>query len=122
MQTTYTTKEIPELSQKKCSVIYALEIVGGKWKLPIIWKLSKQDSLRYNELKRELEGITNIMLTRSLRYLEERDLITRKEYGTIPPHVEYALTDHARGLIPALEAIKTWGDKEIARQKKKSTP
>jgi len=115
MQTTYSKNEIPELANEKCSVIYALQIIGGKWKLPIIWKLSKQESLRYNELKRELEGITNIMLTRSLQCLEEHQLVIRTQYNQVPPHVEYSLTDTARNLIPALNVIRDWGYAEIQR-------
>lgn len=115
MQKTYSEKEIPELANEKCAVIYALEIIGGKWKLPIIYKLSKKESMRYNELKRELEGITNIMLTRSLQYLEERQLVTRREFNQIPPHVEYSLTESAKKLLPALEVIKDWGRMEMER-------
>lgn len=124
MQKTYSEKEIPELAREKCSVIYALEIIGGKWKLPIIWKLSKKESMRYNELKRELKGITNIMLTRSLQFLEERRLVTRTEFCQVPPHVEYALTESARSLLPALEVIRDWGRMEmerISRQKAAET-
>lgn len=117
MQTTYSGNEIPDFTNEKCAVIYALEIIGGKWKLPIIWKLSKKESMRYNELKRELEGITNIMLTRSLQYLEEHDLITREELKQIPPHVKYSLTKNARKLLPALEVIKDWGFEELERKK-----
>lgn len=115
MQTTYLENEVPEFAKEKCAVIYALEIIGGKWKLPIIWKLSKQESMRYNELKRQLDGITNLMLTRSLKYLEEHRLVIRKEYEQIPPHVEYSLTDSARDLIPALDVIKDWGSAEMKR-------
>ena len=115
MQTTYLENEVPEYAKEKCAVIYALEIIGGKWKLPIIWKLSKQESMRYNELKRQLDGITNLMLTRSLKYLEEHRLVIRKEYEHIPPHVEYSLTNSARDLIPALDVIKDWGNVEMKR-------
>ncbi|MEA4921830.1 MAG: helix-turn-helix domain-containing protein [Eubacteriaceae bacterium] len=120
MQKTYKGSEIPAFSDEKCSVIYALEIIGGKWKLPIIWKLHKYGPLRYNTLKRELEGITNTMLTRSLRFLEEHDLVTRTTFEQIPPHVEYSLTDHALMLLPALEIIKEWGDEEILRSERQS--
>lgn len=109
MQKTYKKTEIPKLAQDKCCVIYALELIGGKWKLPIIWKLSKKESMRYNELKRNLEGITNIMLTRSLQDLIENGLVLRKEIKQIPPHVEYSLTQSGKSLIPALEIIGTWG-------------
>lgn len=116
MQKTYSKNELPELMQEKCSVIYALEIIGGKWKLPVIWKLSKQDSMRYNALKRSLEGITNIMLTRTLQELERNGLVKRIAYEQVPPHVEYSLTDDARMLIPALEIIGAWGRKKMQRE------
>lgn len=94
---------------QKCAVIRALEIIGGKWKLPIIWMLSTQESMRYNELKRHIPEITNIMLTRSLKGLEEHNLVIRVEYQQIPPHVEYSLTESCKQLLPALEIINEWG-------------
>lgn len=115
MQSVYSNSEVPELVNEKCAVIYAFEILGGKWKLPIIWKLSKQEHIRYNELKRQLSGITNQMLTRSLRYLEDHNLVYRKEHDKIPPHVEYSLTDSGKNLIPALDLIKDWGKAEMVR-------
>lgn len=93
----------------KCAVAHALEIIGGKWRLPIIWELSAEESMRYNELKRHLNGITNIMLTRALKGLEEHGLVRRVELGQIPPHVEYSLTDRCKQLLPALEIINEWG-------------
>lgn len=98
---------------KKCAVIHALEIIGGKWRLPVIWELSAQESMRYNELKRRLEGITNIMLTRALQGLEEHGLVKRVELGRIPPHVEYSLTESCKQLLPALEIINEWGKKRM---------
>ncbi len=97
---------------KKCAVIQALEIIGGKWRLPIIWELSAQERLRYNELKRRLNGITNIMLTRALQGLEQHGLVSRAEYSKIPPHVEYSLTESCKELLPALEIINQWGKRQ----------
>lgn len=97
------------LHAKKCAVTRALEIIGGKWRLPIIWELSAQESMRYNELKRHLDGITNIMLTRALQGLEEHGLVRRAELCRIPPHVEYSLTESCKQLLPALEIINEWG-------------
>lgn len=97
----------------KCAVIHALEIIGGKWRLPIIWELSAQKSMRYNELKRHLNGITNIMLTRALQGLEEHGLVKRIEYKQIPPHVEYSLTESCIELLPALEIINQWGKRQM---------
>jgi DNA-binding HxlR family transcriptional regulator len=90
-----------------------LEIIGGKWRLPIIWELSAQESMRYNELKRRLNGITNIMLTRALQGLEKHNLVTRTEYQRIPPHVEYSITESCRQLLPALEIINQWGKEQM---------
>lgn len=69
--------------------------------------------MRYNELKRHLDGITNIMLTRSLQGLEEHGLVCRIEYSQIPPHVEYSLTERCRKLLPALEIINEWGKEQM---------
>ncbi len=115
MQHTYKTAEVPELANEKCAVIYALELIGGKWRLPVIWKLSRKESMRYNALRRSLDGITNIMLTRTLQDLERHGLVVRKEYHQIPPHVEYALTEQARELIPALEIMGEWGRRQMNR-------
>jgi len=104
-------KETSYISTEKCPIIHALEVIGGKWKIPIIWRLSTEKSLRYNELKRRIPGITNIMLTRSLQSLEEHGLVKRVEYYKIPPHVEYSLTDICHDLMPALEVINEWGKK-----------
>lgn len=98
---------------EKCPVIKALEILGGKWRLAIIWELSHYKSLRYNELKRHINGITNIMLTRSLQVLEQHHLINRTDYGQIPPHVEYSITADCQALLPALEIINEWGKTRI---------
>ena len=116
MQKTYHKKEVPELAQEKCGVIYALELIGGKWKLPVLWKLSKQDTIRYNELRRQLPGVTNTMLTRVLVDLEANGLVVRREYEQVPLHVEYGLTESGRSLIPALEIIGVWGRSKMEQE------
>ena len=93
----------------RCADIYALEVISGKWRLAIIWTLASKECMRYNELKRHLGGITNIMLTRALRSLEEHDLVIREEFNRIPPHVEYSLTPKCREVLPALQIIHSWG-------------
>ena len=72
--------------------------------------------MRYNELKRSLVGITNIMLTRSLRSLEENGLVNRVEFDQIPPRVEYSLTENCRELVPALEVIYGWGYERMRKE------
>ena len=106
--------------ETKCPLIYALEIIGQKWKLPIMWYLFDNDFTRYNELKRKVKGITNMMLTKSLKELEEHNLVVRTQYETIPPKVEYALTERGKALLPALKELSIWGEEQIKLDKLKS--
>lgn len=96
-----------------CPIVYALSIIGQKWKIPILWHLADEGTLRYNELKRGVYGITNIMLTQCLRELEEHGLVAREEFGTIPPKVEYSLTERGKTLMPVLYELHNWGQGQI---------
>lgn len=102
----------------KCPLTYALEIIGGKWRLPIIWALSKNGTMRYNELAREIKGITNMMLTQSLRDLEVNGVLIREQFMEIPPRVEYSLSESGERLIPALKALASWG-RELSEMRDK---
>jgi len=86
----------------------ALHVVGGKWKMPILWRLN-QRVWRYNELRRELAGISHKMLTQQLRELEQAGLITRTVHPVVPPRVDYALTDLGRTTVPVIEQLRAWG-------------
>ncbi|ALB43901.1 HxlR family transcriptional regulator [Clostridium sp. MF28] len=112
-------KEFPDdnIYETECPVIYALDILGQKWKLPIMWYLSSKDSTRYNELKRKVKGITNMMLTKSLKELEEHKLIVRTQYETIPPRVEYSLTERGKALLPTLKELYVWGEDQLKLDK-----
>lgn len=100
--------------KETCPVIYALSIIGQKWKIPILWHLAEEEKpLRYNELKRSIPTITNIMLTKSLQELEEHQLIIRKQYDVIPPKVEYSLSERGKTLIPLLHEFHNWGKEQI---------
>ena len=94
-----------------CPLTYALNLIGGKWRLPIIWALNKNKTMRYNELKGSIDGITNMMLTQSLKELEAYGIVIRKQYMEIPPRVEYSLTRNGENLIPALKELAEWGKK-----------
>ena len=104
------------VSSRNCVMIHAMDILGGKWRLPILWKLYQNKTMRYNELKRSLVGITNIMLTRSLQSLEENGLVNRVELNQIPPKEEYSLTENCIELVPALETIYNWGRDRMISQ------
>jgi len=104
-------------NESKCPILSAFNMIGGKWKMPILWQLYNSN-LRYNELKRRLGGITNIMLTRCLRDLEDAGLVRRTQLSEIPPHVEYSLTEYSRKLGKALLDIKDWGEEMQSLQGK----
>ena len=105
-----TKEELPA-----CPVATAVSLIGGKWKLPILWHLFEAETERYNELKRRVVGVTNIMLTQCLRELEADGLVRRIDYGEVPPRVEYAMTEGGRELLPALRELYAWGGKQLAR-------
>lgn len=86
----------------------ALEIIGGKWKMPILWRL-KEKPWRYGELKKSLGQITHKMLTEQLRELERDGLLHREVYQVVPPKVEYSLTAKGETTIPIIESLREWG-------------
>ena len=88
----------------------ALQLVSGKWKLRVIWALRDGQEMRYSEVKRQVPGITDVMLSQSLRELVEDGLVERRQYGDLPPRVTYILKEKAEGLLPALEAMSMWGE------------
>lgn len=94
----------------RCSLSLAMELVGGKWKMVILWHLRDKEQ-RFSELKRLLGEITQKMLTQQLRELEEAGLVTRTVYPVVPPKVEYRLTEQARELVPLLAGLRSWSMK-----------
>ena len=99
-----------------CPILYAMKIIGQKWKLPILWYIAdaEDQTLRYKELERKVVGITATMLTKCLRELESDNLIRRTQYPTIPPAVEYnKLTERGKTLIPALESVYAWAEEQM---------
>lgn len=95
-----------------CPVEAALEALGGKWKGLILFHL-QADKRRFNELRRLIPGITQRMLTRQLRELEQDRIVRRTVYPEVPPRVEYELTNFGKTLIPVLQALSAWGKKYI---------
>ena len=96
---------------------HILSLIGGKYKIMIIYKLYKTQSyIRYNELKRSIGKISFKTLTATLKELENDGLITRKEYPQVPPRVEYSLTKKGETLIPILDLMCQWGERNIKNQ------
>lgn len=99
---------------EKCPLNYAMSIIGGKWKMQIICALNNKGTLRYNELRRKMDKISNTVLAASLRELEEEGLVTRKVYMEVPIKVEYATTELCDKLMPILEGLGDWGEELMA--------
>ncbi len=92
-----------------CSKIkVTLDVMGGKWK-PLILYLLASKTMRFSELQRQIDGITQKMLTQQLRDLEADRIVSRKVYPEIPPKVEYSLTRHGKTLVPLLLDMEKWG-------------
>jgi len=91
-----------------CPVEAALEVIGGKWKGVILYHLLSE-TIRFNELRRIMPGITQRMLTKQLRELEANNLISRKIYPEVPPKVEYSMTEYGKTLTPIIQALRAWG-------------
>jgi DNA-binding HxlR family transcriptional regulator len=93
---------------QQCPMEIGLNILSGKWKLKIIWQLSKK-SIRFNELQRLLGNITTKTLTQQLRELEEQGIVQRIVYPDKPPKVEYSLTELGQSINPVLKSLCDWG-------------
>ena len=97
-----------------CAVEAAISLIDGKWKCVVLWHLQQGGTVRFNEIRRLMPGITQRMLTNQLRELEADGLVDRAVYAQVPPKVEYSLTDRGRSLTPILQALKQWGDVHIS--------
>ena len=91
-----------------CPVATTVQLIGSKWKLLILRNLLKRP-WRFNELRRDLDGISQKVLTDSLRSMEEDGIITRTVYPEVPPRVEYALSDLGESMRPIIQAMEQWG-------------
>lgn len=92
-----------------CRVDDGLDTILGKWKIPIILYLLKNQTMRFSDLQKVLPEISKKMLSKNLKELEEDDLITRTFYPTVPPKVEYSLTEHGKELEDIIDSLHKWG-------------
>lgn len=96
----------------KCPYSTAQKVFSGKWTILIMYNL-ENETLRFGELQKKMNGITQSTLTKQLRMLEDFGLVNRYVYSEIPPKVEYSLTDLGKEFKPVLEQFRIWGDKYI---------
>lgn len=92
-----------------CSIAPVLEMIGVKWTINVLWQIQKHEGIRFNQLNRDVKGITTIMLTRTLDKLMADGLVSKKDFQENPPHVEYFLTDKGSSLMPLLRELSQWG-------------
>jgi DNA-binding HxlR family transcriptional regulator len=97
-----------KISEKTCSLREVLDIIGGKWAMPIIYILSK-GKMRFKELERTVEGINTRMLVKELKNMEANGIVTREVFATVPPTVEYTLTSKGEKLLPSIVSLHNWG-------------
>ena len=98
----------------KCPYVTTQKLLSGKWSIYILYLLSDKTA-RFNELHRMMpEEMTHTTLSRQLKLLEQEGLIIRREFQTIPPKVEYELSEIGSKFFPVLETLKSWGDEYIA--------
>ena len=97
-----------------CPVELAVDVIGGRWR-PVILAHLKEGAHRYGELRRRMPQVSEKMLVQRLRELEADGLVSREDFGTVPPHVEYRLTEEGASLAPVLQALYDWGAARAAR-------
>ena len=105
----------PNIFDTICSVDFAFKRIGGKYKGRILWHIHLNTIMRYGELRKTLHDITPKMLTQTLKELEKDGLVSRKMYPEVPPKVEYTLTETGLELIPFIDYLRQWGDKQLAK-------
>lgn len=103
---------------KGCPVEATLDAIGGKWKGVVLYHLL-DGTKRFGEFRRILPGITQRILTKQLRELEESRIVHRKIYAEVPPRVEYSLTEYGQTLKPILIALEKWGQKHAQDENSK---
>lgn len=99
-----------------CPLRHVMDIVGGKWKMPILCVLAMGGTVRYGQVRKKIPSITNMMLAQSLKELEEHGLVHREQYNEVPPRVEYSLTGEGERIMPVIRAIGAWGRENLKHQ------
>ncbi|GAA1513841.1 helix-turn-helix domain-containing protein [Streptomyces synnematoformans] len=100
-----------------CGIDAAMEVIGGKWKVLILWALDEHPPRRFGELRRLLPGVTEKVLASHLRELEADGIVRRVSYEEVPPRVEYSLTDDGIRLNAALVPLAAWGSERAGAER-----
>lgn len=109
----YLNRIMTEEVRDDCPMRKTLELLSGKWRTHIIYELCRNESMRFDELKKAYPHTTNTMLTNTLRDLEKLGIVHREQFNEVPPHVEYSLTEKGKELLPVFYEIAKWGEKNL---------
>lgn len=112
-----TIRKKKDFNPNNCPVTHCLNRIGGKWKIMIIYAISKNCN-RFSLLQRVIADISKQMLVNQLRELEEDKIVERIIYAEIPPRVEYKITKYGLSLMPVINVMQEWGLKDLKRLKK----
>ena len=91
-----------------CPIKYLTKVLGGRWKLHILCILETGGTVRFGQIQKKLGNVSNVMLSQSLRELEQDGIIIRHQYNEVPPHVDYTMTKKGKKVIPALSMLGDW--------------
>lgn len=105
------------IHQRECPIETVIHVLGGKWKPTILWHLV-ESTRRYNDLEKLIPDVSQKMLTEHLRDLEQEGVVLRTVYPTVPPKVEYSLSEYGRTLVPVAEVMCAWGEQHNERKQK----
>jgi DNA-binding HxlR family transcriptional regulator len=108
------SRKLPEQTQGTVFVQATLSVLGGKWKILILWHL-RDEVRRFSELKRLMPEISEKMLVQQLRELEKDGVVNRNVFSEVPPRVEYSFTDYGLSLKPVLQVLCNWGENHLKR-------
>lgn len=108
-------------AERKCPIETVIQVLGGKWKPLILWHLL-DSAKRFNELEKLIPEVTQKMLAQHLRELENDRLVTRTIYPSVPPKVEYTLSEYGQTMVPVLEVMCAWGETHNAPNTRTATP
>ncbi|MBN8290612.1 helix-turn-helix transcriptional regulator [Rhodobacter sp. NTK016B] len=97
-----------------CPFHLAMNLLEGRWKFGILYVLRREGTMRFKELERAVPGISTRMLTKELKHLESHGIVRRVAYATVPPKVEYSLTEIGESTAPVIDEISRWGERYLA--------
>ena len=109
----FTAKIKTPYNDSECPVTKVLDLLSGKWTTRIIYELERHESIRFGELKESMPAITSAMLSNTLKALEHKGIVVRKQFNEVPLRVEYSLSESGKAMLSIYYEMAVWGDKYL---------